>query len=273
MPRKPPPKPKNPRPKKPKAVAALQVVPKKYRGGQRCSICAHDELKNINLLINEGKSFRRIASQILGSENRYRSISRHVEKCLNLEINALIRKNRINNAIDHYAELLEQLDFAKELQTAAKEWLSDPKTGRISFMPRADELDIIYLDGHLLDLFGRPTRQRQSLQDIIDNIQQVAPNIKVIGHTYKTSDTREYAVKTIAGVDSLLDKFAKVEGHYQKDKDAAEETFEKVVSAFSYWLEDNQTVSESEKAKWLQRFALGAGVEAKRLARHVGVKI
>lgn len=232
---------------------ALIKSDSKSAPGRKCSICTHQKVKKINSLINDGKSFRRISSQIFGHQNSYRSISRHTENCLRLNIAAMVREGRIKNAVEHYEEIREQLAFSKELQQAVREWLTDPETGQLTLVPRADEVTILYLDYADLTPQGEPKKKKASLQSIIDNIQSVNANFSTQSSIIKTTDMRDYALKTIDAVDKVLDKFARVDGHYQKEKENADE-LSQLKRQIERRAESRGVSFEEEAALYLQLF-------------------
>lgn len=200
--------------------SALAKVEPKKPTGRKCSVCTHEEAKKINSLINNGKSFRYISLHFGMSAM---SVGRHTENCLKLDIAALVREKRIENAVEHYEEMRMLLEFSKELQQAAREWLLDPETGKITLTPRADEVTVVYLDYADLMPNLQPKKKKASLQSIIDNIQSVNANFSAQSSIIKTTDLRDYALKTIDSADKVLDKFARVDGHYQKEKENTDE--------------------------------------------------
>jgi hypothetical protein len=110
------------------------------------------------------------------------------------------------------------------------------------------------------------------LSDIIKNIQQIHSGFDYQSAAIKSVDMREYALKTIDSVDKILDKFAKVDGHYQKEREN-DEKLKKVAAAFAHWLEDHPDTELPEQQKWLTRFATNSGVDLKSLAVLVGIDI
>ncbi|HEY8560485.1 MAG TPA: hypothetical protein VIL74_08915 [Pyrinomonadaceae bacterium] len=195
---------------------ALIVVPQTARTstGRKCTICAHVSVARINSMIAKGESFRNIAKHFLV---HYSNVFRHARKCLALDVRAVMEERRISQAVDHFEELLKQLEFAKELQSAAREVLTVEEIGRVSLMPRALDIDVIYDDlTDIEPLTGQPQRKIRNLQSIINKLSE-APEMRDLHSVVKFSDLKDYALRTIAAVDTLLDKFARVEGRYQKD--------------------------------------------------------
>ena len=118
--------------------------------GRKCSICTHDSVIEIDKSILKGNSFRVISRQMFGDESKHDSIRRHASDCLETDLAVVLREakqaNRIQSIVDVYNEFYEQLEYAKQLRIASKEWLTDPETGRITLEPKADEVQVIYYD-------------------------------------------------------------------------------------------------------------------------------
>ena len=184
----------------------------------------------------------------------------------------MLEQKRIESAVKHYEEIRDQLNFAKEIQAATREWLTDPETGRITLIPRADEIEITYLDWAEVNQRGEPKKCEALLSDLILNIQQIRSSFDYRSATIKSIDIREYALKTIDVMDKILDKFAKIDGHYQKEREN-DEKLSRVSKAFLHFVEDQKLTTNSENVLWLQRFAQQSGVDLKRLAERVSVKI
>lgn len=188
--------------------------------GRKCSVCAHPQAKEINSMINDAVSFRRISSQFGMAD---RSVGRHTENCLKLEIAALIKAKKIENAIDHYQEIPEQLDFAKDLRAAARKCLTHPETGEIVLLPRADEVEVVYEDYLDTSPTGAPKKKTDNLDILLERVKKggIEPTRTIIKHV----DLRSYALDAIRTIDIVLDKFAKVQGAYAKDNEQKQPVF------------------------------------------------
>lgn len=190
---------------------------KENNAGRKCSICQHSQVEEINVLIRDCKSFRYISLQIQGNDKLKDSLCRHAANCLKLEIQALIKENKINQAINHYQEIADQLVFAKDLRQAAREYLSDPATDRLTLIPRAGEISVVYEDLKDTSPQGTPKKKTDNLDTLLERAKD--GGIVPIRTIAKHIDIRQFALNAINTVDTVLDKIAKVEGLYQKDKD------------------------------------------------------
>lgn len=260
--------PKNSRKKPEHKTTALQVIPK-VKLGRSCRACSSLNVKQINSAIGNGKSFRDIAGQFGLSKS---SVARHTENCLKLDIHALLKERRLDQAVDHYKELHKQLEFAHEMQDAARELLTDTNTGKITLAPRDYEVEVLYLDYADTDpLTGLPKRKKEKLSEILLAVQQIRSGFSFTGVGIKTINYFDAAIKTIDAIDKVLDKFAKVDGHYQKERES-DEKLSKVAMAFKKFMEV-EPEHQKDAENWLQIFAKQSGVDLKRLADRVGVEL
>ncbi len=247
--------------KKKPVILSLVHQPRKSPAGRKCSVCTHAQVDEINSEIGKGSAFRRISSHFGMSD---KSVQRHTENCLKLDIAALIAEKRIEGAINHYEEIREQLKFAKDLQTAARLWLTDPETGKLTLNPRADEVSIVYLDYADLNAQFEPKKKKALLQDIIDNIQSVNANFGAQTSIIKTTDLRNYALDTIKICDVVLDKFARVDGHYTKEKENPEE-FTTLKSLIEKRAQEKGISYQLELKTYLEKYAVNVRTEIKQL--------
>lgn len=256
-------------PKKPdKKTESLQLIPK-TRVSSRCSVCLNIAVKEINAAVRKGRSLRDTAGQYGVSKS---SVARHTENCLKIDLRAVLEEKRINQTVEHYQELIKQLEFAKAIQKAVREQLVDSVSGKVTFVSRANEIEVIYPDFGDLNDQGIPKQKKTKLSDVILSIAKHIQGFEYATYQIKSIDLFDAALKTIDAIDKILDKFAKVDGHYQKEREN-DEKLNRVAKAFLTWLEDHQEVPESKRPLWLQRFAENSGVDFKKLANRVGVGI
>ncbi|HXH70809.1 MAG TPA: hypothetical protein VNI60_10820 [Pyrinomonadaceae bacterium] len=252
-------------PRKPKVkksvIVSLVHQPRKSPAGRKCSVCTHAQVDEINSEIAKSSAFRYISLHFGMSAM---SVQRHTENCLKLDIAALIAEKRIEGAINHYEEIREQLKFAKDLQEAARLWLTDPETGKLTLLPRADEVSIIYLDYADLNASFEPKKKKALLQDVIDNIQSVNANFSAQTSIIKTTDLRDYALNTIKICDVVLDKFARVDGHYTKEKENPEE-FTTLKSLIQKRAQEKGISYQLELKTYLDKYAVNVRPEIKRI--------
>lgn len=206
----------------------------KHPQGRKCASCSHKNAKEIDKQILKGVSLRNI-SQHFGMD--VASVSRHAQNCLEIDLQAFLAKaqeqGKVDAVVDVYNELLELLAYTKKLKRASENALADPETGEITLEPRAWEVDVIYTIVKQNGDNTSYTKKKEKLHQIINRLEgDLGMNV----HTeVKMTDIRDFALKTIDRCDVVIDKFAKIQGVYTKEK------------------ENPQTVSRLEKA--LQQYS------------------
>ena len=199
--------------------SAVKTKPVRQKGpqGRRCTICTHKKVNEINSKVVEGGSFRGIARHF---DTDDASLMRHVSKCLTIEIAALLREKKIAQAVNVYEEFTEQLAFAKSLRDTAQTYLSDPDDPFQLFIgPQAHEIDVLYYDFNDMEQVGeteRPKKKKAKLNDLLAEL--AGRGIEGYRVEMKTIDIRKYALDAISTADVCIDKFARMGGAYQKDK-------------------------------------------------------
>ncbi|MEZ5427291.1 MAG: hypothetical protein R2747_13560 [Pyrinomonadaceae bacterium] len=184
---------------------------------------------------------------------------------MKLEIRALIRAEKIENAIDHYEEIREQLQLAKDLRMAAREYLSDPETGELVLIPRSDEIEVVYEDWQDLTPKGNPKKKRDLLSTLLERVAEdghLEPKRTIAKHV----DIRQFALNAINAVDTVLDKIARVEGRYQQNNSANEDIIFKVAGVIREYLTEHP---EFDKEEVIRVFAQKARVDVQKVSELV----
>lgn len=196
-----------------------KTTPKKSTG-RPCKLCNHPDVKKINAMmaqVNPRVSFRDISRQ---TGIHWSSVISHAENHLNLQIGAMIAEQKIENAIDHWEEIREQLQFAKDLRKAARKYLMNEETNEIELFPRSDEVTVVYLDYTDTTAHGQPKKKRDSLDRLLARAENA--NVEAVQTIIKHVDIRSFSLNAIETTDLVLDKIAKLEGLYQKAKENQE---------------------------------------------------
>ncbi len=144
----------------------------------------------------------------------HQSVYRHLENCLKVEVQAVIQENKVARAIDVHEEFREQLEFAREIRTAARKWLV--VADEINLDPRSTEVQVVYYDLLNCDDKGNPSRERAPLNELLDRVTTAA--VQPVHSIIKTVDLRKFALDAINTADTCIDKFAKIAGSYTQDK-------------------------------------------------------
>lgn len=189
----------------------------------KCNICAHEKKEEIENAILRGKSNLSIAKDIIGDESKHDSIMRHSKECIPGAVANAYRianeQKLIGAVVDVHQEFFELLQYAKKIRLASQEWLTD-ETGKINLNPRADEITVVYYDPNDTNTRGEPKKKTEDLQTLLERIE--GKNISRPFASFRGADIRDLALKTIDRCDSLVDKFARLEGKYSQDKPNAE---------------------------------------------------
>ncbi|CAN5564452.1 hypothetical protein BH10ACI1_BH10ACI1_10880 [soil metagenome] len=177
--------------------------------GRKCSICSHEKVKQMNSLINRGQlSFRAISRQFCGNDSMRDALRRHTENCLKLELGALIKDNRIEQAINIHQEFREQLQLAKDLRLIAKEYVEAHPKEFVGSMRVA--LDAIKTTDTVLDKFAKlGGLYQQDRQNEVDITHQTERVLKILSEGGEYA--RQYFLKMCESGDFTPEVRAEVE--------------------------------------------------------------
>lgn len=180
-----------------------------------CSICRgrrREKREAINRALGKGISYRDIEAM---TGVAYRTIGNHAQH-LPAIFKEAKEKGILEQSIDVWSEFGEQLVFAKELRAAAAAWLRCPETGKITLEPRASEVNVIYLDPRDRTQSGEMKKKKANLQVVLDRIEGELCESPI---ALVSSDIRKFSFDALSAAETTIDKFAKLAGEYQKDRD------------------------------------------------------
>jgi phage terminase small subunit len=122
---------------------------------------------------------------------------------------------REKRLINVYEQFEESLEFCLKLKRACERWLKDHEADGDEFTiePRASEVKIIWTER----IDGKPQQKTEQLDILLARLEEEG-DIPFPAPYIKTTDLREFALKTIDRIDMTLDKFAKMGGDYTKEK-------------------------------------------------------
>lgn len=228
--------------------------------GRPCTVCTHKKFAEINSAISSGKkSLRSIALQY---KLIHTSVNRHTEKCLGLEIGTLIQEQKTTQAIDVMAEFQNLFQAALKGLKAATDALT--VDGEINFNPRAWEIDVVYEDSNDCDQHGTPKTKKTTLEALIALAEE--NGVFSMQHTFvKVQDLRKTYLDAIKATESLVDRFAKIGGLYQQDRQN-EADLKRIVEAI---IETRRRHPEISAEEAVQMFAKGRGVPVEKVLEHL----
>lgn len=225
----------------------------------KCSVCTHKDVEQIDKAIQDSVSFRDIARQYDTLEKD--AIWRHTNNCLKLDLHVLRQEKRIRRAINVYDEFDKNLAFVEALREAAVVYLRNPLHGPedplgITLIPHAHEIDIVYADWNELNERGKPTKKVGRLDALLKAIADSERGFEPSEFKIKTTDIRKYALEVVDRIDMTLDKFARMGGHYQKNR-SNEADVSELIEAFAQRLIargwDRQVALDHAKTKYQQQ--------------------
>lgn len=174
---------------------------------QRCTVCDHKKLREIDLLLVQAKlSKRSIAAQFQLAPS---SVQRHKAEHLPETLKRGHEARKDGDALAVMTELEKCVTYTNKMLRACDAWLSDPENpGIYTLEPRAEELIVIYYSAGEGD--GKPIRKRAPLSQLLAQIQS---NGKVIeSYEVKRADPRDLILKTVAQLRPQAELLAKLEG-------------------------------------------------------------
>jgi len=175
----------------------------------------------IDAYLGEAKGNAYLAAKIAGYSGSYNTIAQMGDQNLkNPKIVSLLSKRSKEVLKKNEAKIIntregfnKNFEFVSKLSDAAEKWLQHPNDAdAFTIDPRAEEIDVVYLD-YATD---PPTRKCERLDVLLARLE--ANHIVNPTPFVKTTDLREYALKCIDRLDTVLDKFAKLDGEYTREK-------------------------------------------------------
>lgn len=185
-----------------------------------CKVCAHPQAGEVNLLLaNGGIPVSQIPAQFNDEFNRH-SLYRHIQKCLQSSWQEMRKNARIRAIGDIEKHFDQLLNDAYEAVTASKEVLT--VDGVLDFAPRAEEIEVIYLDYNDLTDTGNPRRKKGSLADLLARLE--GQGFSPLSATGQQTDPRKIFLSCIDAQNEMLKNYVKLFGvGNEKSKPAQEE--------------------------------------------------
>lgn len=174
-----------------------------------CTICSHPEKSAIDAqLVDPDVSFRNIAERFSVSIG---SLSRHKADHLPGTLVHAMKVQQEDEAIDTMAELRRCFRRITKLFDACDAWLTDPDDPtRYTLEPRADEVDVIYIEQ---GDDGKPVRHKARLSTLLTQLDGKT----VSRWETKHADPRELVLKTAAQLQGHLELLGELMGELNRN--------------------------------------------------------
>jgi hypothetical protein len=240
----------------------------------KCCVCAYPEVRGVNRAILDRAPYRTIAERFPPLSAA--SIWRHGARCLEFDPTKTANRRRLSEVIDVYNEMVEQFRLAKSLRQACEEYLSDPvDPSKMNLCPRAEEIQVVYEVGTVADGVGGRERKRikktATLAELLRHVKEERPDLALQSFDLsKKTDIRRYALDCIHAVDAILDKFARFEGMYTKDRENTA-NIEKGLRALTLFMEKNPEATEEQIREAISIVSQGVSVSESELIERAGI--
>lgn len=217
-----------------------------------CTICSHPDVESLNKDICNNISYRNIA---LRASTSATSVMRHIEKCLKLEMSAVVQAHKAGQAFDFATELQRLYQKATKMVYALEKWLIDPDNpDEFDIGPRDAEILVTYLDHNDTNEKGKPARKKGMLSDLLERAE--APNnITVMGVASMAVDNRKLYLDAFKTLNDRLEQIAKFYGHWTKEKANPADADTAINAIASAWVEMgfyDEATARQKAIEWVQ---------------------
>lgn len=145
------------------------------------------------------------------------TLGNHQKKCVPTFLAAVEQSSREVRGLDIKAVVFQNADVLSKSIRACDKWLTDPDNpDEYTFEPRAHEIQVIYLDKTDCDERGNPKRKKTNLQRLLD--MATVPEREIDWAKDQAVDVWGHSLKTVREWNDLIDRWAKLNGLYQKER-------------------------------------------------------
>lgn len=174
---------------------------------QRCTVCDHPKLKEIDLALVQAKQSNRVIARQF--ELNHDAIRRHKADHLPLTLLRGYEAQKEADALSVMAELERCVKHTNKMLAACDAWLTDPEDpARYSLEPRTEEVTVIYTE---TGDDGKPQRKRAQLTQLLPKVEKKKGRT-VESWEVKRADPRDLILKTIAQLRPQAELLARLEG-------------------------------------------------------------
>lgn len=181
----------------------------------RCMICSHPKAAEIDKALSMPGANTTSVARLFDVHPATLTVhlKRHIPKFLEAAEAAV----RVERGLDIKAVVFQNADVLSKSIRACDKWLTDPDNpDEYTFEPRSHELTVIYLDKADRDEKGNPKRKKTNLQRLLD--MATVPDREPEWAKDQTVDVWSHSLKTVREWNDLIDRWAKLNGLYQKER-------------------------------------------------------
>lgn len=180
-----------------------------------CIICSHPKAAEIDKALSMPGARTASVAKLFGVHPA--TLTNHLKSHIPKFIEAAEAAVRVERGLDIKAVVFQNADVLSKSIRACDKWLTDPDNpDEYTFEPRAHEIQVIYLDKTDCDDRGNPKRKKMNLQRLLD--MATVPEREVDWAKDQTVDVWGHSLKTVREWNDLIDRWAKLNGLYQKER-------------------------------------------------------
>jgi head-tail adaptor len=180
-----------------------------------CIICSHPKAAEIDkALAMPGARATSVARLF---DVHPATLTNHLKTHIPKFLEAAEAAVRVERGLDIKEVVFRNADVLSKSIRACDKWLTDPDNpDEYTFDPRSHELLVVYLDKNDCDEKGNPKRKKTNLQRLLD--MATIPDRPFDWASDQTVDVWAHSLKTIREWNDLIDRWAKLNGLYQKER-------------------------------------------------------
>ena len=176
---------------------------------RKCTVCTHEQLEKIDCSLINDVPFRKISKQYGVSTG---ALQRHKRDHIAKDLITASHAFEVADPDSIMAEVEQIKGFTNKLLKACDRYLTDPDdSSRYDIGPRADDIDVIYLEE---DEKGKRIRLKERLSALLERLE--GKGYLLTGTRYKIADPRELILKAVGEAKGLLELLAKVTGELRE---------------------------------------------------------
>lgn len=181
----------------------------------RCMICSHPKAAEIDKALSMPGANTASVARLFNVHPA--TLTVHLKQHIPKFLEAAEAAVRVERGLDIKAVVFKNADVLSKSIRACDKWLTDPDNpDEYTFDPRSHEIIVIYLDKTDRDEKGNPKRKKTNLQRLLD--MATVPDREIDWTKDQTVDVWGHSLKTVREWNDLIDRWAKLNGLYQKER-------------------------------------------------------